>query len=70
MRWDKNVDGYLICGTCHDKLGCEQICEKCFYKGCYASVDEWCDCWFFFFGFVERKWSVYFATFSLSEKVF
>ena len=43
-RWAKDVDGYLICGTCHDKLGCEQICEKCFCKGCYASADEWCDC--------------------------
>ena len=43
-RWDKNVDGYLICGTCHEKLGCEDICTSCFCKCCYVSEDEWCDC--------------------------
>ena len=43
-RWDKNVDGYLICGTCHEKLGCEDNCTSCFCKCCYVSADEWCDC--------------------------
>ena len=43
-RWDKNVDGYLICGTCHERLGCEDICTSCLCKSCYVSADEWCDC--------------------------
>ena len=43
-RWDKNVDGYLICWTFHEKLGCEDICASCFCKSCYVSSDEWCDC--------------------------
>ena len=30
LRLKRNDDGYLICRTCHDKLGCEPICEKCF----------------------------------------
>ena len=36
-------DGYLICGTCYEKLSGE-ICTNCFCKLCYISVDEYCDC--------------------------
>ena len=27
-RWKTNVDGYLVCGTCHDKLGPNPICTS------------------------------------------
>ena len=44
LRWSKNDDGYLICGTCCEKLGCELICENCFCRVCYVSIDENCSC--------------------------
>ena len=28
--WKKNEDGYSMCGTCYNKLGCDPICESCF----------------------------------------
>ena len=42
-RWATDRDGYLIRGTCYEKLSGE-ICTNCFCKICYVSVDEWCDC--------------------------
>ena len=35
-RWFTNADGYLVCGSCNDKLGCEPIC--------YSSLEEFCFC--------------------------
>lgn len=33
LRWQKNEDGYTVCGVCREKLGCQAICENCFlYK--------------------------------------
>ena len=43
IKRDEYNDGYLICGTCYEKLSGE-ICTNCFCKICYVSVDEWCDC--------------------------
>ena len=43
-RWSTNVDGYLVCGSCNDKLGCEPICEDCFCRVCYSSLEEFCFC--------------------------
>ena len=38
-------DGYLVCGTCYDKLGADnEICKNCFCISCYAASDEFCDC--------------------------
>ena len=40
-----DIDGYLVCGTCYDKLEADsEICENCFCISCYASSDEWCGC--------------------------
>ena len=44
LRWITNTDGYLVCGTCYEKLGCEPICENFFCRICYASVEEYCSC--------------------------
>ena len=41
-RWATERDGYLICGTCYDKLS-DEICTNCFCKIGYISVDEYCD---------------------------
>ena len=41
-RWATETDGYLICGTCYDKLS-DEICANCFCKIGYISVDEYCD---------------------------
>ena len=43
-RWITNTNGYLVCGTCYEKLGCEPICENFFCRICYASVEEYCSC--------------------------
>ena len=43
-RWSTNINGYLVCGSCNDKLGCEQICENCFCRVCYSSQEEFCFC--------------------------
>ena len=43
-RWATDRDGYLACGTCYDKLGTKEICEKCFCRICCASVAEYCTC--------------------------
>ena len=45
LRWKRNVDGYLICGACREKLECEPICENCFCRFCYVSIDEYCSCY-------------------------
>ena len=42
-RWATDRDGYLICGTCYEKLSSE-ICTNCFCKICYISVDEYFKC--------------------------
>ena len=42
-RWVTDRDGYLICGTCYEKLSGE-ICTNCFCKICYVSADEYCAC--------------------------
>ena len=42
-RWATDRDGYLICGTCYEKLSGE-TCTNCFCKICYVSIDEYCDC--------------------------
>ena len=44
LRWATDRDGYLACGTCYDKLGTKEICEKCFCRICYVSVAEYCTC--------------------------
>ena len=44
LRWSTNTDGYLVCGTWYEKLGCEPICENCFCRVCYASIEEYCSC--------------------------
>ena len=41
-RWATERDGYLICGTCYDKLS-DEICTNCFCKIGYISVDKYCD---------------------------
>ena len=33
-RWQKNEDGYTVCGMCMEKLGCRTICEACFCTRC------------------------------------
>ena len=33
-RWQKNEDGYTVCGMCMEKSGCRAICEACFYTRC------------------------------------
>ena len=43
-RWKINVDGYLIYGNCHNKLGSNPICTTSFCKFCYSSVSEGCPC--------------------------
>ena len=42
-RWAADREGYLICGTCYDKLS-DEICTNCFCKICYTTVDEYCEC--------------------------
>ena len=45
QRWATDRDGYLVCGTCCDKLGADnEICENCFCISCYAASDKFCDC--------------------------
>lgn len=44
LRWKKNMGGYDVCGSCHDKLGCSPICENCFCTVCYVSLTEHCSC--------------------------
>ena len=44
LRWGTDRDGYLVCGTCYDKLGTNEICENCFCRICYVSVDKYCTC--------------------------
>lgn len=44
LRWATDRNGYLVCGTCYDKLGTSEICENCFCHICYVSVDEYCTC--------------------------
>lgn len=41
QRWEKNDNGYDVCGSCSDKLG-GPICEDCFCKYCYSSLDDKC----------------------------
>ena len=37
-------DGYLVYGTCYDKLEADnEIYENCFCISCYAASDEFCD---------------------------
>ena len=37
-------DGYLVYGTCYDKLEADnEICENCFCISFYAASDEFCD---------------------------
>ena len=37
-------DGYLVYGTCYDKLEADnEICENWFCISCYAASDEFCD---------------------------
>ena len=32
QRWATDRDGYLVCGTCYDKLGADnEMCENCFF---------------------------------------
>ena len=44
LRLTKDRDGYLVCGTCCEKIGTEKIRKYCFCRICYASVDEYCSC--------------------------
>ena len=42
LRWKTNEDGYVVYGTCNNKLRCNPICENCFCVSCYVSIDEDC----------------------------
>ena len=44
LRWATDRDGYLVWRTCYDKLGTKEICENCFCRIRYVSVDEFCTC--------------------------
>lgn len=44
IRWKTNHDGYMVCGTCYDKLGDNPICTDCFCANCYTSLSENCCC--------------------------
>lgn len=39
----KNVDGYLVCQQCSDKLGQRVICGDCFCELCFELSDD-CKC--------------------------
>ena len=39
----KNKDGYIVCGQCESKIGCENICGDCFCQNCLEFNDE-CNC--------------------------
>ena len=42
-RWAKDRDGYLVCGTCYEKIP-DEICTYCFCHVCYTSLEENCIC--------------------------
>ena len=42
-RWSKNREGYLVCGTCYEKIS-DEICTNCFCRLCYVSLEEYCGC--------------------------
>ena len=31
-RWQKNDDGYTVCGVCMEKVECQAICRTCFVQ--------------------------------------
>ena len=39
----KQKDGYVICGQCESKIGCNNICGDCFCQYCLKFNDE-CNC--------------------------
>ena len=46
-RWQRNEDGYTVCGMCMETLGCQGICEACFCIGCEKEkkgYSRWEDC--------------------------
>ena len=54
-RWSTDRYGYLVCGTCYDKIS-NEICTNCFCKICYVSLEEYCSCRVDnFFSFVEKE---------------
>ena len=42
-RWSTDRDGYLVCGTCYEKIS-DEICTYCFCCVCYGALEEYCDC--------------------------
>ena len=42
VRWTTNHDGYMVYGTCYDKLGIDHICTVCFGSSFYSALDEKC----------------------------
>ena len=43
-RWQKNEDGYTVCGMCMEKLGCQAICEACFGTRCEKEKKGYSSC--------------------------
>ena len=42
-RWSTDRDGYLVCGTCYEKIS-DEMCTNCFYRVSYTALEEYCDC--------------------------
>ena len=42
-RFQKNLDGYTVCGVCNDKVEPDFVCEICFCTKFWEEKDsEWC----------------------------